>query len=258
MNIIFLNIIISILIISLIILYYFINNKENFNTNMPNSIDNILLDAIDDGTIYNTKLECKDDIMVRILNLKEKNKEKNIDLNKYTDNINDFCDGKTHYLRDNIHKFPYIEESKSKPSKIDTLHIKQLNNKTLKLSWFRPKSEHLITKYICILESNSGNNNEPIRIDLPNSNNSEYIEHIIKDLTINKIYNINLLSENKNGLSDIHTQTTILKDMSLLQDNPKFEEIISPEKSKDSLYKNYNKLLNKKYRSINKLKINAQ
>lgn len=255
MNIIVLNIIISILIISLIILYYFINNKENFyTTTTPNFINSILNDAIKDGLIYNTKLECMDDIMVKIL-------DSNKDLNIYNNNINDFCDGKTHHLKDNIHKFPYIEESKAKPSKIDTLHIEQVNNNTLKLSWFRPKSEHLIKKYICILETNSENNNEPIRIDLPNSNNSDYIEHIIKDLTINKIYKVHVLSENKNGFSDIHTQITILKDMSLLKNDTTVEKIIFPEKSKNLLYKNYknyNKLLDKKYKSINKLKINKQ
>jgi hypothetical protein len=236
----------NIFIISIILLLIFIYNNNNNNNNNKEQfvntktsivynkqLDDLFKKVINNSTTYKTSLECVDDVIVTILEseseLELENTNKNILLQNISEDnkvIRDFCNGKHYTSKQYLDKFLYLAEDKSAPNKVRKLHIKQLDNTSINISWFPPDSEqkegdnnirieeHAIKKYICILKNNT---KETVKMYISNSINNDktkIVEHIIRGLIIGDNYSIYVLSENINGfgknVETHHTQKNII------------------------------------------------
>ena len=232
----------NIFILSIILLLIFIynNNKEAFETtssinsissgsnnkNLDLDLDYIFKEVINNTSTYKTSLECVDDVIVTIF---ENNKKDMLFPNVSENNklIRNFCNGKHYTSKQYLDKFLYLKEDKYVPNKVRKLNIKQLNNKSINISWFPPEStqkegdtnirikEHSIKQYICILKNISKNTVKMYISNSINNDKSKIIDHIIIDLIPKDNYIIYVLSENINGFGKIvkkkHTQEEMIK-----------------------------------------------
>jgi hypothetical protein len=88
---------------------------------------------------------------------------------------------------------------KSPPGKIHNERV-TINEASIHITWFKPKTsiEHPILRYICVIENDE---DKSIELEIPNNSNTNLMEHYLRGLKKDTLYNIKLYSENDNGLS---------------------------------------------------------
>ncbi len=174
--------------------------KEQFQLNFNLSYD--LLNLGNNVGIFETELECLDNVKLNIL---KKNK---ININNLTyiekqslkKTAKDMCE---HNSCDST-ICVYKKTDNIPPSKIQkkTLYAPIKDGEpSIILSWLRPESIAPINSYICIIE-NLQSNDTPIKIQILVPTNLDIITHTIKNLKLEINYRISIISENSYGESE--------------------------------------------------------
>lgn len=167
------------LILGILNIYCKISNKESFGNwvSEQHCIDSCIIGKMHTQCSSNTKCSA-------IMDTETKNCRKQCESN---------CkDKKCSY-------FDILNLKKSPPGKIQNERV-TINEDNIHITWFKPKTskEHPILRYVCVIENDE---DKSIELEIPNNSNTNLLEHYLRGLKKDTLYNIKLYSENDNGLS---------------------------------------------------------
>ena len=188
MNSTILKIIFTLLIVSLIVYIFLLRCRDHFlefdlNANLLENQDNI--------TIFKNEIECLDTVKLNLLQIA--NTELHLLQTEEKTNLNNHAKIMCNKAC-NESICTYKKTEGAAPSKIIKLKS-SIKDNVLTLSWMPPNNTQ---RYLCIINFKDTNR---IQV-LNNEDNSDMIEHEIRNLIYGETYKISIIAENNNGISN--------------------------------------------------------